>query len=199
MVLIRTGPFICGEWEFGGFPSWILRNITSVRNSKDKNYLSLVKTYFNVLLPLLAMFQFQKGGPIIGFQVENEFGSLGIEDSAYLLFLKNLFLQNNIIELLYSADAANNMKKSAIVGVFQTANIAGYKEIVKDLTTVKTLHPLQPLMTMESYTGWFDHWTDYHEENTMNKTEYGNILKEILEYPSSINMYMFVGKQLFKS
>lgn len=199
MVLIRTGPFICAEWEFGGFPSWILRNITSVRNSKDKNYLSLVQTYFNVLLPILAMFQFQKGGPIIGFQVENEFGSLQFEDSEYLVFLKNLFLQNNIIELLYSADAAYYMKNSAIDGVFQAANVAGYSAIIKDLALVKSLHPLQPILTMESYTGWFDHWTDYHENNMMNKTEYGKILKELLEYPSSINMYMFVGKWFFNS
>lgn len=23
MVLIRPGPYICGEWEFGGFPFWL--------------------------------------------------------------------------------------------------------------------------------------------------------------------------------
>lgn len=198
LVLIRPGPYICAEWEFGGFPSWILRNVTSVRSSKDKIYLSLVKAYFNVLLPLLAMLQFQNGGPIIGFQVENEFGSLGIEDSKYLNFLKNLFLENNIKELLYTADGSRYLKYGTVPGALQTANIGDSSNILIDLTILKIFHPFQPLMTMESYTGWFDHWTEYHEPHTMNKTEYGDILTKILEYPSSINMYMFVGRLKLK-
>lgn len=69
LALVRPGPYTCAEWEFGGFPSWLLRNVTAVRTSADENFLHYVKRYFNVLLPILALLQFQKGGPIIGFQV----------------------------------------------------------------------------------------------------------------------------------
>lgn len=166
-----------------------------MRNSKDSQYLTLVSRYFNVLLPLLALLQFQKGGPIIGFQVENEFASIGITDPKYLLFLRNLFFENEIIELLYTADAAHYLKRAAIPGVLQTANIGGEaSDIMIDLTLLKALQPSQPLMTMESYTGWFDHWTEHHDDNVVNKTEFGNVLETILNSSSSINMYMFVGE-----
>ena len=26
LVLFRPGPYICGEWEMGGLPAWLLRN-----------------------------------------------------------------------------------------------------------------------------------------------------------------------------
>lgn len=194
-VLIRPGPYICAEWEFGGFPSWILRYVTSVRNSRDNYYLSFVQRYFNVILSLLTVFQFQKGGSIIGFQVENEYGNTGFDDPEYLIWLKNLFLKNNITELLYTADAVPFLKQGAIPGVYQTANIGGGpSDIISGLKVLKKLHPFQPLMTMESYTGWFDHWTDNHEKHIMNKTFFGEILTANLNTPASINMYMFVGK-----
>lgn len=196
-VLIRSGPFICAEWEFGGFPSWILRTVASVRNSKDKNYLTLVEKYFKILLPILALFQFQRGGPIIGFQVENEYGSVGNHDEEYLLFLKKLYLQNDITELLYTADGVSYLKNGTIPGVFQTANIGDLSSVTSDLKALQKSQPNKPLMTMESYTGWFDHWTDLHKDNTMNKTAYGDILTKILEFPSSVNMYMFVGEYYF--
>lgn len=144
-----------------------------------------------MLLPILAMLQFQSGGPIIGFQIENEFGSLGVNDTKYLTFLKDLFQSNNITELLYTADAARYSTRGAVEGALQTANVGD--EVLLDLTILKILHPFQPVMTMESYTGWFDHWYEHHEEHAMNKSEYAEVLTTILDYPSSINMYMFVG------
>lgn len=141
------------------------------------------------------MYQFQTGGSIIGFQVENEFASLGVYDTEYLTFLHDLFIKHNITELLYTADAARYLKRGEISGVLQTANIGGNPaSTLVDLAILKSLHPHQPLMTMESYTGWFDHWTDHHKDNTMNKTDYGKILTNILEASSSVNMYMFVGE-----
>lgn len=194
-MLVRPGPYICAEWEFGGFPSWILRNVTSVRTSLDTSYLSFVQRYFNILLPILALFQFQKGGPIIGFQVENEYASMGIEDPEYLLFLKKLFRKNDITELLYTADAIQYLMKGAVPGTLQTVNVDGnMMTILHDLTVLKILHPFKPLMTMESYTGWFDHWTEYHGKHVRSNADFGIILNTILTYESSINMYMFVGK-----
>ena len=36
-AIVRPGPYICSEWEFGGFPSWLLRikNI-KLRTSEEK-------------------------------------------------------------------------------------------------------------------------------------------------------------------
>lgn len=93
-AIIRSGPFICGEFEFGGFPSWLLREEMTVRTS-DATYMKYVSRFFNVLMPILEPFQFQKGGPIIALQVENEYALLWKDaDMEYLKALRQLMLDN---------------------------------------------------------------------------------------------------------
>lgn len=75
LTIIRPGPFICAEWEFGGLPSWLLREKEIKVRTSDSKFMQHVTRYFNVLLSLLAVFQFTRGGPIVAFQVENEYGS----------------------------------------------------------------------------------------------------------------------------
>lgn len=83
-VIIRTGPYICAEFEFGGLPSWLLGDDkVEVRTSKEP-YMTYVNRYFAQLLPKLVPLQFQKGGPIIMFQVENEYSISGKHDLPYL-------------------------------------------------------------------------------------------------------------------
>ncbi|XP_056634551.1 beta-galactosidase-1-like protein 2 [Diorhabda sublineata] len=190
LALVRPGPYICAEFEFGGFPSWILRDTDTVRSSNDKNYMSHVKRWFNVLLPILALLQFQKGGPIVGFQIENEFGSLGRHDPQYLGTLQQLFIDNNITELLYTADSPGNTNGS-IDGVLQTGNVGSVIDILTGLAKLRELQPEKPLMVMETYTGWFDHWGEEH--HTTTTIAYLAILHTILDFPSSLNMYMFIG------
>ena len=70
-LIVRPGPYICAEWDWGGLPAWLLRNASvTVRSSSDKGYLRAVEAYFAKLLPILAAYQHKKGtGPIIAFQV----------------------------------------------------------------------------------------------------------------------------------
>lgn len=68
-VIMRSGPFICAEFEFGGLPSWLLRQTGIKFRTHDKKFMEPVTSYFMVLLSLLSSFQFTKGGPIISFQV----------------------------------------------------------------------------------------------------------------------------------
>lgn len=190
LALVRPGPYICAEWEFGGLPSWLLRNTSSVRNSKDKNYISYVKRYFNMLLPILAALQFQKGGPIIAFQIENEFSNTDITDRKYLETLKQMYLDHGIIELLYTADPPSGNGRGSIPGVLQTAN---YDKNPKwQLDKLNKLQKNKPTMTMEYWTGWFDYWIGGH--NGVSVKLFTERLQQILDYPSSVNMYMFVGE-----
>ncbi|CAG9834591.1 unnamed protein product [Diabrotica balteata] len=192
-ALVRAGPYICSEWEFGGLPSWILRNTSSVRNSKDQNYLSYVKRYFNVLLPLLALLQFQKGGPIIGFQIENEYGNTGNDDVEYLKYIQQIFKDNNLIELYYTSDPPSANGRGAIPGVLQTANFNSNPKW--QLDKLNQLQHNKPTMTMEFWTGWFDHWLEDH--HTVGAQQFKSLLEQILDYPSSVNHYMFVGSTNF--
>lgn len=88
-----------------------------------------VERYFNMLLPILALFQFTKGGPIIAFQVENEYGSteetnVFVPDREYLRQLRQIMLKNGIDELLFTSDGiSGHADRGTLPGVlFATAN-----------------------------------------------------------------------------
>lgn len=84
--------------------------------------------YFNVLLPILKDYQFTNGGPVIAFQVENEYGytvSQGYTPQReYLEQLRQILLKNGIVELLVTSDGIlSTGVTGTIPGVFlQTAN-----------------------------------------------------------------------------
>ncbi len=70
MLILRPGPYICAEWDFGGFPSWLLHDPDiKFRTSNNKKYLSHVKMFLSKLFPVLEPYQYNKGGPVIALQV----------------------------------------------------------------------------------------------------------------------------------
>mmetsp|Transcript_67502 Transcript_67502/g.186265 ORF Transcript_67502/g.186265 Transcript_67502/m.186265 type:complete len:153 (+) Transcript_67502:713-1171(+) len=77
LVLMRAGPFMCGEWEFGGLPFYLI-NETQAYRTYDDVYISYVDRWWGEqLLPRLAPQLYSNGGPIVMVQVENEYGSFG--------------------------------------------------------------------------------------------------------------------------
>jgi len=190
-LIVRPGPYICAEWEFGGFPSWLLHDPNMVtRTSSYAPYMNHVKKYFNQLLPLLARFTHQRGGPIVAFQVENEFGSSKTSpDQTYLRFLVNLFRSHEINELLFTSDGAKQLPNGTLPEVLATVNFN--KEPAERLKKLRLFQPGKPLMVTEFWPGWFDHWGEEH--HTMDVVEFNTAVGTILAQKASINLYMFVG------
>lgn len=90
MILIRPGPFVCAEWDFGGMPARLL----SIKNIKvrdnNKAFLDEVKVYFNSLAPIMKKYSHSNLGPIIMLQIENEYGFYG-KDKTYIQALRDLW------------------------------------------------------------------------------------------------------------
>ncbi|XP_065171045.1 beta-galactosidase-1-like protein 3 [Atheta coriaria] len=194
-AILRPGPFICSEWEFGGFPSWLLRYKGIKVRTSQQMYMQHVTRYFNVLLKLLALFQFTLGGPIIAFQVENEYGSTEAKnfkpDKVYLEELRQLFINNGIVEQLVTSDSPTQHGDRGTLPQYflQMANFAGSPD--KEFDQLKVLQGNRPIMAMEFWAGWFDHWSEVH--HTRKNTAFQQVLEQILRYPASVNMYMFHG------
>ncbi|CAG2102510.1 unnamed protein product [Medioppia subpectinata] len=108
-VVYRPGPYICAEWEMGGFPAWFLRDPNLRLRSNYKPYMEAVGRYFTKVLALIDEYQFTKGGPIIALQYENEFGGIHNDgDREYFTFMKNLIDSTGFKELLINCDPGNN-------------------------------------------------------------------------------------------
>ena len=77
-VLLRPGPFICGEWEMGSLPSEMyLETPALVFRTNNTAYLAQVDAYWTQLLPVVRPWLRNNGGPIFMVQIENEYGWVG--------------------------------------------------------------------------------------------------------------------------
>ncbi|OMO71010.1 hypothetical protein CCACVL1_18521 [Corchorus capsularis] len=76
--LLRIGPYVCAEWNFGGFPVW-LRDIPGIEFRTDNEpFKSEMQRYVTKIVDLLReekLLSWQ-GGPIILLQIENEYGNM---------------------------------------------------------------------------------------------------------------------------
>ena len=194
-VIVRPGPYICSEWDFGGLPFWLLKDPNLQVRCAYPPYLEAVDRFFDALLPKLVPFQSTKGGPIIAMQVENEYGSYG-NDKVYLRHLADGMRERGIDSFLFTSDGPrdNCLQGGTVPDVFKTVNFAfGAKEAFAKL---REYQPEGPLMVMEFWSGWFDHWGEEHhivEDGGDSIQRSLDTLDEILSMGASVNFYMFHG------
>lgn len=103
MAIVRPGPYICAEWEFGGLPWWLqtlpdmeIRCSNAVYMEHFTRYLCRI---FDEIRPLLCT----NGGNVIMMQVENEYGYYG-DDKRYLAALVKIYRENGIDVPLFTSD-----------------------------------------------------------------------------------------------
>ncbi|MEK4508359.1 beta-galactosidase [Paenibacillus anaericanus] len=189
-VILRPSPFICAEWEFGGLPAWLLADDNMQLRCEDKAYLSKLDAYFDELLPRLQPLLSTHGGPVLALQVENEYGSFG-SDKAYLNYLKEGMIARGMDVLLFTSDGAEDhmLQGGMIDGVFATVNFGSRAK--ESFAKLREYQPTGPLMCMEFWNGWFDHWMKPH--HTRPEFEVAETLDEMLTLGASVNFYMFHG------
>lgn len=190
-VILRPGPYICSEWDFGGMPSWLLSDSKMVVRSNYEAYQEAIANYLTDLLSQVSDLQFTLGGPIIAVQVENEFGSYSNEVD-HLMFIKGLLRMRGIKELLMTSDGAEGIVYAPFhKDALPTANFKDFAIGRTIFEMIRQANADFPLMVMEFWTGWFDHWGEEH--NTRGVQDYAEALTQILEAGASVNLYMFHG------
>jgi beta-galactosidase len=193
-VILRPGPYVCAEWEWGGFPAWLLKTHGIVVRSSDPRFMQPVHRWFMRLGEELAPLQIGDGGPIIAVQVENEYGSFG-NDHAYMEQIHKALIEAGFTRAqLYTADGAAELKNGTLPELPAVINF-GPGSAKKDFAKLREFRPNGPFMTGEYWAGWFDHWGDKH--HTTNAQQQADELAWILEQGYSISIYMFHGGTSF--
>jgi beta-galactosidase len=194
MVILRPSVYICAEWEFGGLPAWLLNEPMRLR-STDPRFMAKVRNYFQVLLPKLVPLQITHGGPVIMMQVENEYGSYGME-KAYLRQTKELMEEYGIDVPLFTSDGAweEVLDAGTLIedDVFVTGNFGSRsKENAAVMKDFMAKHGKNwPIMCMEYWDGWFNRWGEPIIKR--DGQDLANEVKEMLAV-GSLNLYMFHG------
>jgi beta-galactosidase len=188
-VILRPSPYVCAEWEFGGYPYWLQNEEGLIVRSKESKYLHEYEQYIKEVGRQLAPLQVNHGGNILMVQIENEYGSYGA-DKEYLDINKRMFIEAGFDGLLYTCDPAPDIAAGHLPGLLPAIN--------GDVTPSKVHRLIQenhggvgPYYVAEWYPAWFDWWGTPH--HTVPAERYVGKLDSILSAGISINMYMFHG------
>ena len=107
-VWLRIGPWAHGECRNGGFPDWLAQDKTMQVRTNDPAYLKLVEAFYQKVGEQAAGMMGKDGGPILGIQLENEYGHCGgpsdrEEGMAHMRTLKKLALEAGFDVPYYTA------------------------------------------------------------------------------------------------
>jgi len=190
-VILRPGPYICAEWEFGGLPAWLLAYRDMDLRCCDPVYLSKIRRYYEALLQQIKPHMAANGGSIFMLQIENEYGSYG-NDHAYLREVANIYKDNGIECLLFTSDGPGYicMEGGALPEHLAVANFGSDPKTHLG-KFMRQYRPNAPLMCGEYWCGWFDHWFEKH--HVRPPEEIAKDIRDFLELDASFNVYMFHG------
>ena len=95
--IVRCGPWCHGEVRNGGLPDWILKKGWRLR-SDDPNYLDKTRILYGQIAGQLKGLLWKDGGPVIGIQLDNEYGGA----AEHLLNLKRIAREVGLDVPLYT-------------------------------------------------------------------------------------------------
>ncbi|KAJ1725050.1 hypothetical protein LPJ61_005677, partial [Coemansia biformis] len=75
-VMLRIGPYVCAEWNYGGFPQWLRHEPGIVFRTYSEPFLREMKRFVGKVLDVVDPFMPEHGGPIVALQIENEYGNI---------------------------------------------------------------------------------------------------------------------------
>jgi beta-galactosidase len=188
-VILRPSPYVCAEWEFGGYPYW-LQNIKGLEvRSKEPQYLKAYKNYIMQVGKQLAPLQVNHSGNVLMVQIENEYGSYG-GDKEYLDINRKMFIEAGFDGILYTCDPEPAIKDGHLPGLLPAINAIDNPAKVRKLIS-QNHNGKGPFFIAEWYPAWFDWWGTKH--HTVPAELYSGRLDTVLQAGISINMYMFHG------
>ncbi len=204
-VVLRPGPYVCAEWDLGGYPAWLLKDSDPANptmpavllRSSQPAYLEAARRWILRLGQELAPLQASRGGPIIAVQVENEYGSFKVTEDRqeYLQHVLQMVRDAGFGEsMLYTADGGEELPHGSIPGMLAAIDF-GTGDLAHEVPRLQTFQPNAPVFIAEYWDGWFDHWGEKHQ--VTNAAVQEAEIRSAIEKGYSINLYMIEGGTSF--
>ena len=190
-VILRPGPYVCAEWEMGGLPWWLLKKKDIRLRENDPYFLERVEKFQEQVAEQVGDLTIERGGPIIMVQVENEYGSYGI-NKEYIANIRDILRKYYGDKItLFQCDWASNFMNNGLDDLVWTVNFGTGANIDQQFEKLRKVRPNAPLMCSEFWSGWFDKWGANHETRPAADMVAG--IDEMLSKGISFSLYMTHG------
>lgn len=187
-IIVRPGPYICSEWDNGGFPAWLTSKPGIKTREYDKTYLHYVDRFFDELLPIIVRHQVSNGGKVILVQNENEyFYENRPTGEDYLRHLNNKLRQSGIDVPI----VACNGRKVPIPDTVETINT--WHEVASQVEFMRKAQPETPKLLTEFWDGTFDLWGHPSEYRGKTNASVARRCMESIGCGAMWNYYMWFG------
>lgn len=196
-VILRPGPFIGGDWDFGGFPGWLGGKSGVGYRTPSATFTHYFDKFFAQLLPRLSEHQVTNGGNIILIQNENEY-QLGIlpDRTTYLEFINQMFRRSGFTIPIINCNAQTDPKTQTIIMTdpptqdnIECVNVGD--SAVRSLKRLRARQGNAPLMATELLCGDSDCWGREHQVYDPRKAARRGL--EVLGCGAQMNYYMWCG------
>lgn len=185
-VILRIGPYICAETNYGGFPAW-LRDVPGIRfRTYNQPFLREMERWVRTLTDHMRSFFAPRGGPIILAQIENEYGLLmkdyGEAGERYARWAVDLGLSLDV-------GVPWVMCLGGAPGAIETLN--GYHAHLQ-VEDHFTRHPDQPALWTENWPGWYGTWGSVRRSRPVADVAWG-VARFLAIGGTCVNYYMWHG------
>jgi beta-galactosidase len=190
-VLLRPGPYICAEWEFGGFPWWLNKHPQVPLRVNDPVFIGHVRDFWSVLFTKVKRFTYANGGNIIMVQIENEYRTC---EKTYLKALADIVREHlGDIQLFTTCDASlHGLECGNLPNVsYGIVDFVGGYDPTNIFKVMREYNHGGPYATTEVWPGMFENWGHKHQTRPVQDDLF--TLEKVLVLNGSINWYMYIG------
>jgi hypothetical protein len=203
-AVLRPGPYVCAERDWGGMPGWLSQVSGLKHRSNNQPFLDATAKYLAKVGTQVQAHLITNGGSILMVQIENEYGWAG-SDHTYTSKLAKILNTSFPNMKLYTNDAANAgaLKSGQVPGalaVFDGTDMKGGVNVIKSAITDQS--SIGPIMNGEYWVRWFDNWGPRNNHNSYEGDNNGmqgraNDLDWMLSNGYHFSIFMFHGGTSF--
>jgi hypothetical protein len=214
-IIVRPGPYICSEWDTGGFPQWLLtkKPETPLRSegwlrSDDPVYLAWSKHWYDAVCPVIARHQITRKAPgqpgVILFQVENEYDFPHFPDEVKINQVKALaqYAWADGIDVPLISCWTHQVRGSTdpvLRQIFDCCNFYprwNVDSTGRDMRRLRRTQPDAPMATTELQGGWFAQVGGKlsEDQDGVTASQINNLTLYVIQNGETIlNYYMLFG------
>jgi hypothetical protein len=203
-MIARPGPYVCAEWDAGGFPHWVVARRFPLRSNHPES-IRVSQHWFDQVLPVIRRHLVTAGGPIIMVQIENEYDYWKLPDAdkrQYIRALAKMAWSAGVDVPLITCWTRQVRERTDpdMARVMDTCNFYPrwniVKEVVPALAELRQQEPDSPLGVTELQGGWFSEFGGKlsEKQDGVDAAQLSVLTKTVFEQGATYtNYYMGFG------